>query len=106
MYSYSTYSLLPLNLFPFQAYAMQQQQPVAVQQQQYAAAQPVQQQPAAAAPAGGTAAINPSTGQPDYSAQWAEYYRNMGMHDQAAKIEAQMRGGGGAAAGGPSQQVL
>eukprot|EP00080_Pristionchus_pacificus_P004636 PDM64656.1 K Homology domain containing protein [Pristionchus pacificus] len=38
--------------------------------------------------------------------QWAEYYRNMGMHDQAAKIEAQMRGGGGAAAGGPSQQVL
>ncbi|WKY14413.1 hypothetical protein Q1695_000174 [Nippostrongylus brasiliensis] len=35
--------------------------------------------------------INPQTGQPDYSAQWAEYYRSMGLHDQAALIEAQMK---------------
>ncbi|KHN72138.1 Far upstream element-binding protein 1 [Toxocara canis] len=31
--------------------------------------------------------VNPHTGQPDYSAQWAEYYRSIGMHDQAAAIE-------------------
>lgn len=36
-------------------------------------------------------AINPQTGQPDYSAQWAEYYRTMGMHEQAALIEQQMK---------------
>ena len=35
--------------------------------------------------------INPSTGQPDYSAQWADYYRNMGMLREAEAIEAQMR---------------
>jgi len=35
--------------------------------------------------------INPTTGQPDYSAQWCEYYRSMGMHDQANMIEAQMK---------------
>ena len=36
-------------------------------------------------------AVNPITGQPDYSAQWIEYYRAMGMHDQAALIEQQAR---------------
>lgn len=30
-------------------------------------------------------------GQLDYSAQWAEYYRSLGMHDQAAMIEQQAR---------------
>lgn len=30
-------------------------------------------------------------GQPDYSAQWAEYYRSMGMHEQAALIENQLK---------------
>lgn len=27
-------------------------------------------------------AINPITGQPDYSQQWIEYYRSLGMHEQ------------------------
>ena len=89
------------------AYGMQSQP-----QQQFAAAQPMavpqqtaQPQVVAQPAATGAPAINPQTGQPDYSAQWAEYYRNMGMHEQAAKIEAQMRGGGGGApAGGAPQQ--
>ena len=29
-------------------------------------------------------------GQPDYSAQWAEYYRSLGMHKEAELIEQQM----------------
>lgn len=31
--------------------------------------------------------MNPSTGQPDYSLQWAEYYRSLGMHREAELIE-------------------
>lgn len=30
--------------------------------------------------------VNPSTGQPDYSQAWVEYYRSLGMHDQAEAI--------------------
>ena len=30
-------------------------------------------------------------GQPDYSAQWAEYYRSLGMHKEAELIEQQMQ---------------
>uniref|UniRef100_A0A915DRQ4 K Homology domain-containing protein n=1 Tax=Ditylenchus dipsaci TaxID=166011 RepID=A0A915DRQ4_9BILA len=75
----------------------QQQAPQPVQQQQQhmhqqaqAVQQPaVQQQQVAAG--GDAAAINPQTGQPDYSAQWAQYYRTMGMHEQAALIESQMK---------------
>lgn len=30
--------------------------------------------------------INPQTGQPDYSQAWIEYYRSLGMHEQADAI--------------------
>lgn len=42
-------------------------------------------------------AINPQTGQPDYSAAWAEYYRQQGMHQHAQAIlqAAQQPGSGG-----------
>ncbi len=42
------------------------------------------------------------TGQPDYSAQWADYYRSMGMTREADAIEAARAGGGAAAV--PQQQ--
>lgn len=52
---------------------------------------------AAAATPGSAAAvqatINPSTGQADYSQAWVEYYRSLGMHDQAEAILAQSRTG-------------
>lgn len=40
--------------------------------------------PAAAAPVGGS-------GQLDYSAQWAEYYRSVGKIKEAEAVEAQMK---------------
>lgn len=40
-------------------------------------------------------------GQPDYSAQWADYYRSMGMHREAEAIEQQAKGMKAATAGGP-----
>lgn len=43
------------------------------------------------APGQGQVQINPVTGQPDYSSQWAEYYRSMGMHAQAEMIEQQAK---------------
>merc|ERR1719188_1566414 len=48
----------------------------------------------------GGVAVNPQTGQADYSAQWAEYYRSMGMVKEAEAIEA-ARGGGPSAAAAP-----
>lgn len=44
------------------------------------------------APAQQPVAMNPSTGQPDYSAQWADYYRSLGMMKEAEMIESQARG--------------
>lgn len=38
-------------------------------------------------PATGEVQMNPATGQPDYSLQWAEYYRSLGMHREAELIE-------------------
>lgn len=48
------------------------------------------------APAAPTAAVSQPTAssngaQPDYSAQWAEYYRSLGKHKEAEAIEAQMK---------------
>jgi len=42
---------------------------------------------------------------PDYSAQWAEYYRSIGKVKEAEQIESQIRAknGGGAPAGGQPQ---
>lgn len=47
-------------------------------------------------------------GQPDYSAQWADYYRSMGMHREAEAIEQQaknMKMGGPAGPNAAPQQV-
>ncbi len=49
---------------------------------------------------GGAPSVNPQTGQPDYSAQWADYYRSMGMNREAEAIEAARGGGGGGGGGG------
>ena len=35
--------------------------------------------------------INPATGQPDYSAQWVEYYKSIGMMKEAAVVEEQAK---------------
>ncbi|XP_046385653.1 far upstream element-binding protein 2 isoform X2 [Ischnura elegans] len=40
---------------------------------------------------GGQVQVNPQTGQPDYSIQWAEYYRSLGMHREAEMIEQQSK---------------
>ena len=57
----------------------------------------------AGAPQGGGAAA------PDYSAQWAEYYRSIGKTKEAEAIESQIRAkapasGGGAPGGAPQPQ--
>ncbi|KAJ8710124.1 hypothetical protein PYW07_009490 [Mythimna separata] len=53
--------------------------------------------------------INPATGQPDYSQQWIDYYRSLGLMREAEAIEAQAKvqqgmdgnGGGGGGGGTP-----
>lgn len=40
---------------------------------------------------GGPVQVNPQTGQPDYSVQWVEYYRSLGMHREAEMIEQQAK---------------
>ncbi|XP_064617106.1 far upstream element-binding protein 1-like isoform X2 [Liolophura sinensis] len=69
-----------------QAPQQPQQQP---QQAQQAPQQQQQQQHSYPSPA-----INPQTGQPDYSAAWVEYYRQQGMHMQASMILQQANQGG------------
>ncbi|KAL1513594.1 hypothetical protein ABEB36_002988 [Hypothenemus hampei] len=54
------------------------------------------QNPAVAGNQAGAAAavgvnVNPQTGQPDYSLQWAEYYRSLGMLREAEMIEQQAK---------------
>ncbi|ERL88331.1 hypothetical protein D910_05718, partial [Dendroctonus ponderosae] len=69
---------------------------------------PAAPQPGAVtAPAGAQASAG-AGGQPDYSTQWAEYYRSMGKVKEAEAIEAQMKNkvaGAGASAGGPGAQA-
>lgn len=81
-----------------QYYGQQSQQQAGYQQPGYGSQF---QQPGAQPQAAQTSAaptVNPQTGQPDYSAQWAEYYRSMGMHEQAAIIENQLKQNAAAAA--------
>ncbi|XP_008552793.1 far upstream element-binding protein 3 isoform X1 [Microplitis demolitor] len=52
---------------------------------------PTQAQPTDASATAQPVQINPQTGQPDYSAQWAEYYRSLGMHREAELIEQQSK---------------
>jgi far upstream element-binding protein len=92
-----------------------QQHHQAHQMQQHAMAQPQQQISLQGAPTnaasmnnagGGSApAINPQTGQPDYSVQWAEYYRTMGMHSQAEIIEQQIKQNRSVVQQHPQQQL-
>ncbi|CAF3358341.1 unnamed protein product [Rotaria socialis] len=44
-----------------------------------------------------TPAINPTTGQPDYSQQWIEYYRSIGQGEYADEIARQMKASGSTA---------
>ncbi|XP_044747360.1 far upstream element-binding protein 1 isoform X2 [Coccinella septempunctata] len=65
-------------------------------QQQQTPQQPPTQQwgnPAAQTPDQGVAnpQMNPGAGQADYSMQWAEYYRSLGMHREAEMIEQQAK---------------
>ncbi len=52
-----------------------------------------QQNPYNTAAASAGVSVNPQTGTPDYSSQWAEYYRSMGMTREAEAIEAARTGG-------------
>jgi far upstream element-binding protein len=80
-------------------YYNQQQYGGYQQYQQTTTAQAQQQSQSTAAPS-----INPQTGQPDYSAQWAEYYRTMGMHEQANLIDQQLKQNAAAAAAAQNAQ--
>lgn len=55
--------------------------------QQWGASAPGNDNPAQPNP---SISMNPQTGQPDYSLQWAEYYRTLGMHREAEMIEQQV----------------
>lgn len=70
---------------PYAAAGIVHPQPQQVAYQQQA----VQQQPQAATT--GAPAVDPLTGEQDYSAQWMEYYKSIGAHDKAEAVEAQMK---------------
>jgi len=53
--------------------------------------QPYQHQPIDPTGGGGMPGMNPQTGQADYSQQWIEYYRSLGMHNEADAIEQQTK---------------
>lgn len=57
-------------------------------QQQWGA--PTQGADAGPQQAAGAVPMNAATGQADYSLQWAEYYRSLGMHREAEMIEQQV----------------
>ena len=57
--------------------------------------------PAGAAAASQQPSINPQTGQPDYSQAWIEYYRSLGMYEQADAILRQTQQGQQNGAGAP-----
>lgn len=71
-----------------QAYAPQSWGAPSYQQQQWGMPGQNNDQVGQPAPGGGGGGVqmNPSTGQPDYSLQWAEYYRSLGMHREAEAI--------------------
>jgi far upstream element-binding protein len=39
----------------------------------------------------GSVQLNPQTGQPDYTAQWIQYYRSIGALKDAEALEQQMK---------------
>ena len=40
----------------------------------------------------GSVPVNPQTGQPDYTAQWIQYYRSIGAMKDAEVLEQQLKG--------------
>ncbi|BFG04594.1 far upstream element-binding protein 3 [Drosophila madeirensis] len=80
---------------PWGPYGQQGWDPSAAQQQQQMAMNANQ--------GGGPGGAGANAGQ-DYSAQWIEYYKQMGCHREAELIEQQMKAKQGGGAPGPGQQ--
>ncbi|XP_049818371.1 far upstream element-binding protein 3 isoform X3 [Aethina tumida] len=79
------------------------QQPQQQQQQQWSGPAPGNDGPVGSGQQpGGGVQVNPATGQADYSLQWAEYYRSLGMHREAEMIELQAKSKAAGGAGTPA----